>query len=71
MALLILCPPVRPLNLHQLYGLNYGIESKLQELSRWCLNFYIQQEVGPAAVRFKQTVSRFLPDYESAADAAE
>lgn len=49
----------------------YGIESKLQELSRWCLNFYIQQEGGPEAVHFKQTVSRFLPDYESATEAAE
>ena len=49
----------------------YGIESKLQELSRWCMDFYKQQEVRPEAVRFKQTVSRFLPDYESAAGAAE
>ncbi|WP_258112206.1 alpha/beta hydrolase [Alicyclobacillus sp. SP_1] len=45
----------------------YGIENKLQELSRWCLDYYECHGVGKEAARFKKTVSRFLPGYESEA----
>jgi hypothetical protein len=62
--------PVPPLfsGIYHESGLSYwyGIESKLQELSHGCLDYYERHGFDVEAARFKQTVSRFLPDYESA-----
>jgi len=67
--------PVPPLfsGIYHDSGLSYwyGIESKLQELSQWCLDYYEGHGFDVEATRFKQTVSRFLPGYESAASGDE
>lgn len=64
--------PASPLfsGLHHEALLNYwyGIEHKLQELTDWCLHYYVEQGNMSKAKHFNNAVGQFFPDYEYSVD---